>query len=200
MKIYLNLYRKHVITLIFCVLAGQAISLPVSSTPLLEDIDRRLENLGLQKLAAVQADPDHKLAPFSSDGCSGGLSDGWLYLADLFPAFKQKFGNKPPWESCCVAHDRIYWKGETEHGYEKRRRADTQLKNCVIESAGSLSNDLKEQTAADRQQIENAYRVAAELMYRAVRVGGKPCTRLPWRWGYGWPYCPLYTNTPAAED
>jgi len=29
----------------------------------------------------------------------------------------------------------------------------------------------------------------AEIMYRAVRLGGAPCTTLPWRWGFGWPKC-----------
>ena len=29
----------------------------------------------------------------------------------------------------------------------------------------------------------------ADLMYRAVRIGGVPCTGLPWPWDYGWPEC-----------
>ena len=33
------------------------------------------------------------------------------------------------------------------------------------------------------------YAAIAELMYRAVRIGGIPCSGLPWRWGYGWPEC-----------
>ena len=33
------------------------------------------------------------------------------------------------------------------------------------------------------------YEVIGDLMYRAVRIGGIPCSGLPWRWGYGWPEC-----------
>ena len=31
--------------------------------------------------------------------------------------------------------------------------------------------------------------MSADMMYRAVRIGGGPCTGLPWRWGNGWPGC-----------
>ena len=37
--------------------------------------------------------------------------------------------------------------------------------------------------------VETLYAAIAELMYRAVRIGGIPCSALPWRWGYGWPEC-----------
>jgi hypothetical protein len=33
------------------------------------------------------------------------------------------------------------------------------------------------------------FRVIGDLMYFAVRAGGKPCSPFPWRWGYGWPNC-----------
>ena len=36
---------------------------------------------------------------------------------------------------------------------------------------------------------ETLYAAIAELMYSAVRIGGIPCSTLPWRWGYGWPEC-----------
>ena len=39
------------------------------------------------------------------------------------------------------------------------------------------------------QTIEQNFRIVAALMYRAVRVGGMPCTPFAWRWGYGWPPC-----------
>ena len=38
-------------------------------------------------------------------------------------------------------------------------------------------------------QVEVLYDSIAGLMYRAVRIGGVPCSGLPWRWGYGWPAC-----------
>ena len=37
--------------------------------------------------------------------------------------------------------------------------------------------------------VETLYAANAELMYSAVRIGGIPCSALPWRWGYGWPEC-----------
>lgn len=45
------------------------------------------------------------LAPFVSDGCSGGLSLGWALVSKEFPIVAQYHGDKPPWESCCLAHD-----------------------------------------------------------------------------------------------
>lgn len=175
------------------------VAIPAASAPLLEDIDRRLENISLEKLAYVQQQPGSTRAPFTSDGCSGGMSDGWEYLADAFPYFKEKFGDKPPWENCCVAHDRVYWQGETQNGYEKRYQADLKLKACVIDTGNRLSDELAARLDANKDEIQEAFTVAAKLMYRAVRIGGKPCTRLPWRWGYGWPHCPLIINKADAE-
>jgi hypothetical protein len=40
-----------------------------------------------------------------------------------------------------------------------------------------------------RSQIETIYWSIAAVMYRAVRLGGVPCTDLPWRWGFGLPAC-----------
>jgi hypothetical protein len=174
-------------------------AIPAAGAPLLEDIDRRLENIGLEKLAYVQQQPGNTRMPFTTDGCSGGMSEGWEYLADAFPAFKEKFGNKPPWENCCVTHDRVYWEGETEHGYEKRQQADLELKACVIDTGNGLSGELASRFDADKDQVEQAFTIAAELIYRAVRIGGKPCTRLPWRWGYGWPHCPIIIHDLDAE-
>jgi hypothetical protein len=38
-------------------------------------------------------------------------------------------------------------------------------------------------------QVTQLYRTIADIMYRAVRLGGGPCTGLSWRWGFGWPQC-----------
>ena len=43
--------------------------------------------------------------------------------------------------------------------------------------------------ALSPEAIERNFVIVGALMYRAVRVGGIPCTDLPWRWGYGWPQC-----------
>ena len=40
-----------------------------------------------------------------------------------------------------------------------------------------------------RDEVTLLYRGIADVMYRAVRLGGTTCTRLPWRWGFGWPDC-----------
>ena len=40
-----------------------------------------------------------------------------------------------------------------------------------------------------KQDIVELIDLTGELMYRAVRLGGAPCTGLPWRWGHGWPPC-----------
>src|SRR5262245_1247382 len=42
------------------------------------------------------------LAPFSTDGCSGGLSAGWAFVSSALPALAKHHGGLPPWERCCV--------------------------------------------------------------------------------------------------
>jgi hypothetical protein len=155
----------------------------------LEKIERELEVWRYQALARVQAMPDNHLLPFSTDGCSGGLSDGWRFLAKTLPAFKHKFGDKPPYESCCVEHDRAYWRGETEQGFDRRLQADRRLQQCVQEFGKTHRDEFARQFNLSAQTIETNFEIVAALMYRAVRVGGGPCTVFPWRWGYGWPMC-----------
>lgn len=57
--------------------------------------------------------------PFTTDGCSGGMSWFW-----------ETFFNKlPPWEDLCIKHDREYWHG----GYaEQRYLADVTLYYGVV--------------------------------------------------------------------
>lgn len=82
--------------------------------------------------------------PFTTDGCT------------LFPD-----GN---WGSCCVEHDRAYWRGGSA---TERKAADQALRQCV-KSQG--------------------YPVLAQLMYLGVRIGGHAWLPTPWRWGFGWPW------------
>jgi len=166
----------------------------------INEIDEQLELLSLEKLAFIQSRPENSIAPFATDGCSGGMSDGWRYLSGLFPSFSKRYSNKPPWESCCVAHDRIYWRGETENGYMKRKQADLELRACVVETGKSESKELANKYNTSAIEIEESFAIAADLMYRAVRIGGKPCTLLPWRWGYGWPNCSLLTDEKFEEE
>ena len=137
------------------------------------------------------------MQPFTTDGCSGGLSEAWSSFSVVFPAFKEKFGTTPLWESCCVEHDRAYWKGEVEDGYIKRLEADKALRQCVIEYGNRNSEQLAHKFSIDKQKIEKQFGYTAEFMYQAVRIGGKPCSFLPWRWGYGWPHCKL---NPSPAD
>ncbi len=142
-----------------------------------------------QALARIQANSANHLATFTTDGCSGGLSDGWRFLARALPIFKQKFGDKPPYEGCCVVHDRAYWRGETKNGYAKRLHADQTLQQCVAEYGRTHRDSFAREFHLTPESIESNFKIVATLMYRAVRIGGQPCTLFPWRWGYGWPRC-----------
>ena len=155
----------------------------------LDQIQKDLEVTRYQSLARIQADPRNRLATFTTDGCSGGLSDGWRFLARALPVFKQKFGDKPPYEGCCVDHDRAYWRGETQQGYAKRLQADNVLQRCVAEYGKTHREEFAREFHLSPDTIETNFNIVAALMYRAVRVGGAPCTPFPWRWGYGWPHC-----------
>lgn len=96
--------------------------------------------------------------PFTTDGCSAGMSAGWKLL----------FGQLPPWQGHCVAHDRLYWAGGSA---AERRRADAILFAEVAAMGHS---------------------VWAWIIWLAVRVGGHPLLPFPWRWGYGWSYPSFY--------
>lgn len=141
-------------------------------------VDIAFENWQMSLLAKAQNVPGVDIREFTTDGCSGGLSNGWSYLAEVVPQFARRFGQSPPWEPCCVEHDRAYWRGSTENGYEKRLLADQALRMCVIQTGEKHGKG-----------VARHFQIAAELMYNAVRLGGKPCSLLPWRWGYGWPNC-----------
>ncbi len=56
------------------------------------------------------------------------------------------------------------------------------------------SSAIEEIYGLSETEVRNVYEVISELMYRAVRVGGIPCTTQPWRWGYGWPPCREVTD------
>lgn len=52
--------------------------------------------------------------PFTTDGCSGGMTRGWRLVLKA----------DPPWQDLCVEHDRAYWQGGTR---QCRRKADLAL-------------------------------------------------------------------------
>lgn len=142
---------------------------------------------------------------FETDGCSGGMSTLWRGLAGQFPDLAAVHGNRPPWESCCEAHDRIYHVAgrarDADQSYEARLAADEALNACVVQSAEpdlprlTLAYDLSE------TRLRQIYAAIGDAMFLAVRLGGGPCSGLPWRWGYGYPDCLTLFPTPdAAHD
>lgn len=68
----------------------------------------------------------------------------------------------PPWNDCCIEHDRLYWAGGSK---VDRFKADAALLIAVA---------------------MKGHPCIATLMFISVRIGGHPLLPLPWRWGYGW--------------
>ena len=162
----------------------------LSADPLDEAV-AALERQQMQWLTEQQNKPGVVIDEFRTDGCSGGMSDTWTYVAEVYPEFAERVGKQPPWEYCCVAHDKHYWRGESIDGYEKRRRADEELRQCVRDSARNQSDQLAISLGLSSQEVIEMINLTADLMYTAVRLGGGPCTGLPWRWGHGWPECSI---------
>ena len=160
----------------------------------MDQLERQLEMYRHTDLLARQAMPDSTLAAFTTDGCSGGLSIGWEYLAGQVDGIREYHGVRPPWEDCCIAHDRLYHAGAatdatTEASFAARKQADLALLACVVETGNTRTAELSSEYDVSPETVHILYATIAELMYRAVRVGGVPCSGLPWRWGYGWPEC-----------
>ncbi len=168
-------------------LLADATPAPCAEPPLKLLEEKAMERLDRTVRAHLEA--GGAIEPFTTDGCSGGLSDAWASTARLFPPFAENFGDTPPWEGCCVAHDRIYWKGETLDGYEKRLAADQELRDCVVRTGERDASELSVKLRIAPGDVRRAFGTAAELIYVAVRAGGAPCSGLGWRWGYGWPGC-----------
>jgi hypothetical protein len=144
-------------------------------------------------LAQIREAPSTQLAPFTTDGCSGGMSSLWTYTADRFPAFAEAHNGRPPWEPCCVTHDRAYHAAgndlSPDASYDARLEADRTLRACVAATADSRDEILTRLYGLTEEQIRHVYQAIAGAMFQAVRLGGGPCTGLPWRWGYGYPQC-----------
>lgn len=159
---------------------------------------RAIESPGHEALMAQVRSSDTKLALFETDGCSGGLSEAWRVVANQFPDFEQAHQSLPPWENCCVIHDKTYHNagGALDAGksFEARLMTDVALKTCVTSAGKARIEALADAYQVSPNQIERAYRTVAEAMFLAVRIGGAPCSGLPWRWGYGYPSCSALTN------
>ena len=179
---------KLLVLLLATVLSWQfLLPIQVNAASLLDEGVREFEELRLRQLQTVQSNGE--LAPFTTDGCSGNLSENWKLLATSLPGFEDEFGDAPPWESCCVAHDKEYWRGPAVDGYHRRHQADQRLRQCVVDTGTQLAQALSLRYSVTDETVRQTFRVIADLMYQAVRLGGQPCSLLSWRWGYGWPNC-----------
>lgn len=156
-------------------------------------VQRALELPAHRLLMAVVTAPGTELAPFASDGCSGGLSSSWRVVADLVPGFADAHQPVPPWEACCIAHDRAYHDAggarTPEASYAARLDADRTLRDCVVTIGEKRLADLATRYGGTEAQVRRAYAAIAEAMFGAVRLGGGPCSGLPWAWGFGYPGC-----------
>ena len=167
--------------------SGQVLTAGSIARDPFDEATRDIEEQRLQQLQTVRQRSEIK--PFSTDGCSGFQSQNWAALAELLPAFEKHFGDSPPWENCCFTHDEVYWRGEVIDGYIKRKEADQALRQCIIDTGAELAPRLSLQYRISEENIHQAFSITAEAMYKAVRLGGLPCSLLPWRWGYGWDNC-----------
>lgn len=176
-------------------LAGKCFGAPTeSSESVIDSLEWKLELDRHKQLVTIKQQPENSLEPFTTDGCSGGLSIGWHHLSDTIDHIKEIHGDLPPWESCCVTHDRAYHtagpeESEAEDSFRARRTADEQLRKCVRETGFSRAPELSAEYGLSPEEVQRIYAVIGTLMFRAVRLGGVPCSGLPWRWGYGWPEC-----------
>lgn len=168
-----------------------------------QDFQRGLELPSHQALMnRINGSPD--LAPFTTDGCSGGLSSTWKFVANNFPEFAKAHEGQLPWEECCVIHDRAYHNagGTADAGasYDARLEADEKLRSCVIEFGAKRQTDIMALYDVTEDQIDTAYDAIGGAMFMAVRFGGAPCSGLPWRWGYGYEQCSIFTTAPITDN
>lgn len=156
-------------------------------------VPSRLEMAAHQRLVEVMQDSHHQPSPFVTDGCSGGLSVAWTTVSNLVPGFAAVHRANPPWEGCCVTHDRAYHNAAgtkaAAASYRERLAADELLRSCVLETGKQRTEALTQRYPMTGAQVEQLYGFIAQAMFDAVRLGGGPCSGLPWRWGYGYPGC-----------
>lgn len=172
--------------LVLCLLAGPAMAQDNA-------LQRSLELPAHRLLMGMVSAPGTGRAPFVSDGCSGGLSSSWRVVAELVPGFAEAHEPTPPWEGCCIAHDRAYHDAGGAHtpeaSYSARLAADTTLRDCVVTIGETRLADLATRYGSRETQVRRAYAAIADAMFIAVRLGGGPCSGLPWAWGFGYPGC-----------
>ena len=167
------------------------------------NIQRKFELPAHRALVRARADSKGVPAKFTTDGCSGGLSTIWSVVSNQFPGFSKAHGGEPPWEKCCVVHDTAYHSAGSsavpERSFANRAEADQALRTCVVETGKTRQLEIAELYGTDADSVANAYRAIADAMYLAVRLGGGPCSGMPWRWGYGYRQCFVNANDLAGR-
>jgi hypothetical protein len=143
------------------------------------------------------------LAPFETDGCSGGMSTIWRTIAVQFPDLAEVHGALPPWEACCEVHDFTYHRAgdatEALASFEARKQADEALRACVVETGEQELPRIAAAFGVSEDLLRQTYRGIGDAMYLAVRFGGGPCSGLPWRWGYGYSGCSVLLGSDAGD-
>ncbi|WP_231751831.1 hypothetical protein [Phaeobacter sp. CECT 5382] len=159
----------------------------------LDQWGRFWELMAHERLLAVIAAPKNTLSPFTSDGCSGGFSSSWEQIAGYWPGFADRYQQEPPFESCCITHDRAYHDttgaADAAYSYGARLRADRELRHCVWQTAQDQRAELARLYSVSEEVLELGFGQLGWAMFYAVRFGGQPCSGLSWRWGYGYPDC-----------
>ncbi|APG48417.1 hypothetical protein [Phaeobacter porticola] len=170
------------------VLQALSASVAIASDDMPPGLWNRSEGAAHRGLMQVAREAGHKPSPFVTDGCSGGLSAIWRQLSGQ-PDPNLGAAGGPPFETCCVAHDRRYHNadGATDAVASQiaRLQADVALRSCVetrLTDLGGVATPI------------------ASAMYHAVRFGGGPCSGLSWRWGYGYDACDAVFRPVFGED
>ena len=165
----------------------------LADSPPADPMPRSFELRAHERLFATLEGTDRSLDAFETDGCSGGLSAAWETVAAAFPDFTESHRDRPPWEECCVTHDRAYHDagGATTaaDSVSARLAADKAFRLCVIATGEVRTPQVADLYGLSADTVRRAYAALGSAMFRAVRLGGAPCSGLSWRWGFGLPAC-----------
>lgn len=133
----------------------------------------------------------HELSLFTTDGCSGNVSNGWAEAVKQFSEVSEKFKARysdsvaVPFEAACIEHDRAYHTGDG--GYRARLLADNTFREAIIAYALNNTDEIKDRTGLTTdEEVLFLYELTADAIYRGVRIGGAPCTGMHYAWGYGY--------------
>lgn len=178
--------RRTIIVLIFLAAGATLLYFLLFRTATLGPIAEK------KRMAQLEAaKPHYELKAFESDGCSFNISQGWSTsvkgLSKISPAIAERYANAEniPFEEACIQHDKIYHKGEG--GYGRRLQADNALRAEIISYGINNTEEIKRRTnLSTNEEAIFLYETIAEAVYYAVRVGGAPCTGMPYAWGFGY--------------